>query len=63
VVGSCGGIYWRLMNTFTVGASLIFACVWCHIERLSPYTLHSCIIAGAELHLVLHSSIYVAELF
>jgi len=45
-----------------VGASL-FACVWCHVELLGSFTLHSCIIAGAELHLFLDSISNIAGLF
>jgi hypothetical protein len=45
-----------------VGASL-FACAWCHRELLGSFTLHSCIIAGAELHLFFDSILYVAGLF
>jgi len=43
------------------GASSV-AYAWCHFERLSAFTLHSCIINGAELHLFLDSIFYVAEL-
>jgi hypothetical protein len=32
VVGLFGGVYWRLVNTFLVGASFVFSCVWCHFE-------------------------------
>ena len=46
----------------SVGASF-FAFVWCHFELVLSSPLHSCIIAGAELHLVLDSLSYVAELF
>jgi hypothetical protein len=39
VVGSYGGIYWRLMNTFLL-VRRCFACVWCHFELWahSPFT-------------------------
>jgi hypothetical protein len=39
------------------------AYVWCHFELLGSFTLHSCIIAGAELHLFLDSIFYIAGLF
>jgi len=45
---------------------VVFACVWCHFELAhiaGSFTLHSGIIAGAELHLFLDSLFYVAELF
>jgi hypothetical protein len=66
VVGPYGGVYWRLVNTFLLvrrflpvcGAILSFAFL-----RVLSSPLHSCIIAGAELHLVLDSIFYIAELF
>jgi hypothetical protein len=66
VVGPYGGIYWRLMNTLLVGASL-FGLWWCHVElsrfAWAQFTLHSCIIAGAELHLIFDGLSYIAGLF
>ena len=62
VVGPFGGICLAFGEHLSVGASF-FAFVWCHFELVLSSPLHSCIIAGAELHLVLDSLSYVAELF
>jgi len=42
VVGLFGGVYWRLVNTFLVGASFVFSCVWCHLElsRVLRWLIH-----------------------
>jgi hypothetical protein len=64
VVGPYGGIYWRLMNTFLLVRRFLPVCgVILSYAFAGSFTLHSYIIAGAELHLVLHSLFYVAELF
>jgi hypothetical protein len=40
------------------------ACAWCHVELfLAPFTLRSCIIAGAELHLLFEWRILIAGFF
>jgi hypothetical protein len=62
VVGSFGGV----CLAFGVILLLVRRClayVWCHFELLGSFTLHSCIIAGAELHLFLDSIFYIAGLF
>jgi hypothetical protein len=67
----CGRVVWWYLLAFGEHLScwcvVAFSCVWCHLElrafAWAHSPLHSGIIAGAELHLFLHSLFYVAELF
>ena len=59
-------VVWWCLLAFGVILLLVrryMAYVWCHFELLGSFTLHSCIIAGAELHLFLDSIFYIAGLF
>jgi hypothetical protein len=52
VVGPFGGVCLAFDEHLTLVRRCL-AYAWCHFELDSSFTLHSCIIAGAELHLIL----------
>ena len=64
VVGPFGGVCLAFGEHLTYG---VCCCFWpMHgviVSFLAQFTLHSCIVAGAELHPLFDDVFYVAELF